>query len=175
MELKKGLENLGFLPSPFDPCVFVLPNEKSGTPEGLVGIHVDDGLCCGSEVFQEKLRQLSEKFPFGSHKRRNFTFTGLKIDQQPDQSIHIHQTQYIKEFITSLFHEIEEVNLMTLSLTLKDKNCEPSLGHCSMPPSIVALISAVASDDCNHESTGHKSLRCWRPIEHCTKQNFMLR
>ena len=97
MELKKGLENLGFIPSPFDPCVFVLPNAKSGTPEGLVGIHVDDGLCCGSEVFQEKLRQLSEKFPFGSHKRRNFTFTGLKIDQQPDQSIHIHQTQYIKD------------------------------------------------------------------------------
>ena len=80
-----------------------------------------------------------------------------------------------KIFITSLFHEIEEVNLMTLSLTLKDKNCEPSLGHCSMPPSIVALISAVASDGCNHESTGHKSLRCWRPIEHYTKQSFMLR
>jgi len=97
MELKKELESLGFIPSPFDPCVFVLPNERSGTPEGLVGIHVDDGLCCGSEVFQEKLRQLSEKFPFGSHKRRNFTFTGLKIDQQPDQSIHIHQTQYIKD------------------------------------------------------------------------------
>ena len=97
MELKKGLEGLGFVSCPFDPCTFILPNVKTGATEGLIGVHVDDGLCCGSAVFHEKLSQLSERFPFGSHKKRNFTFTGLKIDQQPDQSIWINQTQYIND------------------------------------------------------------------------------
>ena len=60
-------------------------------------MHVDDGLCCGSELFQSKLKALAERFPFGSHKKRNFTFTGLRIDQQPDNSIHVNQTQYIKD------------------------------------------------------------------------------
>ena len=77
MELKRGLESLGFTASPFDPCTFVLVNPKTGTTEGVVGVHVDDGLCCGSKLFQEKLMALSKIFPFGSHKKRNFTFTGL--------------------------------------------------------------------------------------------------
>ena len=97
MELKRGLESLGFSASPFDPCTFVLVNPKTGTTEGVIGIHVDDGLCCGSKLFQDKLMALSKMFPFGSHKKRNFTFTGLRIDQQPDHTIHINQTQYVKD------------------------------------------------------------------------------
>ena len=97
MELKRGLESLGFTPSPFDPCAFILENPKSGMTEGMVGVHVDDGLCCGSEFFQRRLQALADMFPFGSHKKRNFTFTGLRIEQQPDNSIHINQTQYIND------------------------------------------------------------------------------
>ena len=97
MELKRGLESLGFTASPFDPCAYVLVHPKTGVTEGVVGVHVDDGLCCGSKFFQEKLTALSEMFPFGSHKKRNFTFTGLRIDQQPDNSIQVNQSQYIKD------------------------------------------------------------------------------
>ena len=97
MELKKGLEELGFIISPFDPCVFVLQNSKNGSTEGLIGIHVDDGLCCGSANFHDKLRKLEQKFPFGSRKSRNFTFTGLKIDQKNDGSIWVNQEQYVKD------------------------------------------------------------------------------
>ena len=96
-ELKKGLESLDFKASPFDPCVFVLTHPKTGKTEGVIGVHVDDGLCCGTEYFQEQLQRLASKFPFGSHRKRNFTFTGLKIDQQPDQTIHVSQEQYIKD------------------------------------------------------------------------------
>ena len=97
MELKKGLEDIGFLASPFDPCTFVLPNQQTGQLEGLIGIHVDDGLCCGSQKFHQKLMLLKEKFPFGSYKKRNFTFTGLKIDQAHDFSITVNQEQYVKD------------------------------------------------------------------------------
>lgn len=96
MELKAGLEQVGFVQSPFDPCAFLLPHPVTNRTEGLVGVHVDDGLCCGSEFFQSKLQELTRRFPFGSHKKRNFTFTGLRIEQQNDDSIRINQTLYIK-------------------------------------------------------------------------------
>eukprot|EP00435_Cladocopium_sp_Y103_P026958 s175_g6.t1 len=96
-ELKAGLEQVGFVSSPFDPCAFLLPNPQTNITEGIIGVHVDDGLCCGSQLFQAKLREVAKRFPFGSHKKRNFTFTGLRIQQQEDHSIQIDQTQYVKD------------------------------------------------------------------------------
>ena len=87
VELKKGLEDLGFTAAPFDPCVFVLKDNEKHHTIGLIGVHVDDGLCCGNQIFMEKLKQLEQRYPFGSHKKRDFTFTGLRISQQADYSI----------------------------------------------------------------------------------------
>ena len=97
MELKKGLEALNFQMSPFDPCTFVLTHPKTNTTEGIIGVHVDDGLCCGSSYFHEQIKLLEKKFPFGSYKKRNFTFTGLRLDQQFDYSIWVSQEQYVKD------------------------------------------------------------------------------
>ena len=100
MELKQALENLGFTQAPFDPCCFVLHSENSNgqpTTEGMIGIHVDDGLCCGSPKFHAKLKQLEQKFPFGSKKETNFVFTGLQISQKDDGAIWVDQTQYVKD------------------------------------------------------------------------------
>ena len=83
MELKKALEELSFTQSPFDPCTFVLLNYETNKLDGVVGVHVDDGLCCGNERFQEKLNALEKRFPFGSRKRRDFVFKGLHI-KEPD-------------------------------------------------------------------------------------------
>lgn len=96
-EMKRGLEGLGFVPCPFDPCAFILKCPKTHAAEGIIGLRVDDGLCCGSPRFQAKLEELSRKFPFGSHRKKNFTFTGLKIEQQDDFSIHVSQSQYVKD------------------------------------------------------------------------------
>ena len=95
-ELQKGLVELGFRQAPFDPCVFTLIDDK-GKTIGLIGVHVDDGLCCGNYVFQQKLQLLSQKFPFGSQKKTDFVFTGLHIEQHADMSISVDQTQYVKE------------------------------------------------------------------------------
>ena len=83
MELKKGLEQA--------------THPVTQKTEGILGIHVDDGLCCGSGCFQTKLQELEKRFPFGSHKKRNFTFTRLRIEQQNDFSIHVNQTQHTKD------------------------------------------------------------------------------
>ena len=97
MELKKALEELNFVQSPFDPCTFVLFNHEENTLEGVIGIHVDDGLCCGNQKFHDKLNLLEKKFPFGSRKHKEFTFTGLRISQKPDFSIQVDQTQYVND------------------------------------------------------------------------------
>ena len=84
VELKKTLGELGFRASPFDACLFHLSDPITHETQGLIGIHVGDGLCCGNMAFQTKLKQLESKFPFGSRKMHNFVFTGLHVSQSAD-------------------------------------------------------------------------------------------
>lgn len=65
-ELKQALESLGFKQSPFDPCMFSLTHPTSGRTEGLLW---------GSAYFQSKLAMLEKRFPFGSRKAKEFTFS----------------------------------------------------------------------------------------------------
>ena len=91
---------LGFEACPFDPCFFVLrtyPTNDQPKLEGVLGIHVDDGIGGGSELFESKIKQLEAKFPFGSHKVSAFTFTGIEVNQNHDHSITLNQSSYVKK------------------------------------------------------------------------------
>ena len=99
--LRDELQKLGFAVCPFDPCLFVLrePQESSkvGQLSGLIGIHVDDGLCGGNEFFYKQLAKLEKIFPFGAQKSREFTFTGINLKQRSDFSIVLSQSDYVKK------------------------------------------------------------------------------
>eukprot|EP00434_Breviolum_minutum_P025492 symbB.v1.2.022525.t1/scaffold1944.1/size145740/2 len=99
-ELKSSLLQLGFIVSPLDPCVFVLPNKQDKTIHGIVGIHVDDGLAAGDDQFRHCINLLESKFSFGSKKESSFQFTGIRIQQKPDSSIELDQTKYIEDIPT---------------------------------------------------------------------------
>ena len=79
--LKDELIHLGFEICPMDPYVFVLRNEQH-QPDGILGVHVDGGICGGNQRFQQKIDELEKKYPFGSKKSSNFTFTGIELSQQ---------------------------------------------------------------------------------------------
>ena len=102
-ELQNALTSLGFIKSPLDPCLFVLPKTSSQNrptePQihGMVGIHVDDGIGAGDSRYHEAIARLEAKFPFGSKKVQRMTFTGLNIVQQPDFSIEIDQEKYVED------------------------------------------------------------------------------
>ena len=68
--LVNELMSLGMEMCPFDPCLFVLRESSDSTCPGqlagVLGIHVDDGICGGNEKFQEVLQKLESKYPFGS-------------------------------------------------------------------------------------------------------------
>ena len=102
-ELQNSLTSLGFIKSPLDPCLFVLPKKSKSQGSdpiqihGMVGIHVDDGIGAGDTKYHEAIAQLENKFPFGSKKNQRMTFTGLNIVQQPDFSIEIDQEKYVED------------------------------------------------------------------------------
>ena len=94
--ITEELQRLGFISSPFDPCMFVLKHPQSGTVEGVLGLHVDDGICGGTPYFTSVLDKLEQKYPFGTKKMKQFTFTGIEMQQLPDHSIHMSQSKYIR-------------------------------------------------------------------------------
>ena len=63
---------------------------------GILGTHVDDGIGGGNEVFEKALAKLHKILPFGQREYRKFKFTGLDIEQLPDNSIRISQGEYIR-------------------------------------------------------------------------------
>ena len=80
---------------PLDPCLFVLAG-KNGYVHGVIRMHVDDGLCGGDDHFLKVLDQLEQPFPFDSKRNRNFTFTGIHIQQDDDFNAHLGQTPYVQ-------------------------------------------------------------------------------
>ena len=76
-------------------CVCPEKPQRSDTIR-LLGIHVDDGIYGGDKFFQEQVSKLESKYPFGSKKSRVFTFTGIDLKQNPDNSIELSQSQYVK-------------------------------------------------------------------------------
>ncbi|CAE7225513.1 RE1 [Symbiodinium sp. CCMP2592] len=93
-ELSKQLLELGFVRHPLEPCVFLL--YTGSVLNGILGVHVDDGVCGGDAVFSQKIQSLQTKLPFGSRKHRNFVFTGIHLEQFPDFSIRASQGEYVK-------------------------------------------------------------------------------
>ena len=79
----EALLRLGFQQAPFDPCLLILRDDDSGKPAGILGLHVDDGLCAGNEKFVKVLDQLEKKYPFGTKRISQFTFTGIEMYQHP--------------------------------------------------------------------------------------------
>ena len=69
---------------------------QNNAPQGIIGVHVDDGLCGGNQRFMSKLKELEKKYPFGSHKVGQFTFTGIDMFQHPNKAITLSQSNYVK-------------------------------------------------------------------------------
>ena len=95
-EFRRQLESLGFEAHPLDNCLFHLRNRTCPEKlDGILGTHVDDGIGGGNSRFEEALKQLQTKLPFGSREFQRFKFTGLDIEQLPDFSVKISQSNYV--------------------------------------------------------------------------------
>ena len=97
-EFSSQLYKLNFVRHPLEPCIFMLESYKAGqrTLHGIIGSHVDDGICGGDRYFYQQLELLKQSLPFGSFKQRKFVFTGIQLEQLPDCSILASQEDYVK-------------------------------------------------------------------------------
>lgn len=118
-ELKETLINLKFKMSPLDPCLFTLAS-ADGKVHGCIGIHVDDGLCCGDSVFDKALADLERKFPFGAKKQGTFVFTGIHIHQEKNGNIHLNQKDYINN-IEAIHIDRDRRKMPEATITDKEK------------------------------------------------------
>ena len=97
-EFRKTLEAEGFEAHPLDACLFVLRNKQDPTKlEGILGTHVDDGIGGGTTTFDKALERIQKHLPFGQREYKKFRFTGLDMEQNPDYSIRVSQSEYLQK------------------------------------------------------------------------------
>ena len=94
--LREELLKLGMEEAPWDPTVFILRDAVSHRPKGVIGMHVDDGLCGGDQDFEILLKKLESKYAFGSDKTGTFTYTGIELSQKGDGSVVMSQSAYVR-------------------------------------------------------------------------------
>ena len=94
--LRNELLRLGLEEAPWDPTVFIMRDASTHRPKGVIGMHVDDGLCGGDTDFERLLKQLESKYAFGSHKTGSFTYTGIELSQKASGAIVMSQAAYVK-------------------------------------------------------------------------------
>ena len=75
----------------------MLREASTGKPEGVIGLHVDDGLRGGNQRFQTVLGELEKKYPFGSKRIQQFVFTGIDMQQHANSSISLSQSKYVRD------------------------------------------------------------------------------
>ena len=94
------LQELGYVQSLADPCIYFLHDEGKGGWDRLVGIvsvATDDLLHGGNEVHQEKMKILNSKYKLGKFQYGAGRFTGKQFTPQPDGSIVVDQKHYVTE------------------------------------------------------------------------------
>ena len=94
-ELCDTLEKLGMQVSIYDESFLFW--RKDGKLSGMIGVHVDDLLNGGNELFKKLVLQpLKEKFTLSMEVEGNFLYTGLEIKQKK-KFIELSQNAYIDE------------------------------------------------------------------------------
>ena len=80
-----------------DPALFFKRNAKNEII-GLMALHVDDFLHCGTEEFvREVPRKLAQIFKMGRTEQKKFRYVGYNIEQQTDGSIIVDQNDFARD------------------------------------------------------------------------------
>ena len=109
--LKTSLIKHGFTSCALDPCAFVL--RKSGQIHGVLGVHVDDVIGGGNEIFDRIMTAVRKEFDFGAWDVGNFRLKGRQISQMPHGEIVFGMEQYK--------HELEQIEVSKADKTMPER------------------------------------------------------
>ena len=90
---------------------FVL--QKSGNIHGVLGVHVDDVIGGGNEIFDRIMTTVRKEFDFGAWDVGNFRFKGRQISQMPNREIVCDMEQYK--------HELEQIDVSKADKTKPER------------------------------------------------------
>ena len=98
--LVSKLEQLGYVQSRMDPCLFKLHHQKQLS--GMVAIEVDDLLTAGDHIHEEKMKKLRSIYQFGKwvelQKTENgASFNGRRLQQEKDFTVKIDMKKFVEE------------------------------------------------------------------------------
>ena len=141
-ELSQTLLKLNFQRSPLVRCLFVLVHPETHEVCGIVGIHVDDGICGGNQFFDQQLACFEAQFPFGSHKVGDFKSTGIHVKQSPHGSISLDQAQHVRDIDPISIPRNRRLQRLQPVNEEEHHACLHSLEACNMPQSTPDLTSA---------------------------------
>ena len=94
------IEELGYVQSLADPCIYFLhdPNVTGWNKLiGIISVATDDMLHGGGEVHQAKMQMLNERYKLGKFQYGSGRFTGKQFTPQEDGSIVVDQNHYVAE------------------------------------------------------------------------------
>ena len=75
--------------------------DKNGKLMGIIGLHVDDFLHCGTKEFEQDVtKKLAEIFLMGKVVSKKFNYVGFDIDQQ-DDAIRVDKSNFAAGLETS--------------------------------------------------------------------------
>jgi hypothetical protein len=140
---RKQLVDAGFTVANWDPCLFLL--KKDGELQGMAGVHVDDTMMAGNDVFYRTMERVSKKVSFGARNSTPFVFCGARYSQGKDMRVTVDLEDYIKE--------IEMIEIGKERARQEDQKLTPqevtqlrgALGSLQWATGIVALHGAYAT------------------------------
>ena len=109
--LKTSLIEHGFTSCAFDPCAFIL--RKSGKIHGVLGVHVDDVIGGGNQIFDRIMTTVRKEFDFGAWDVCNFRLKGRQISKKPNGEIVCDMEQYK--------HELEQIDVSKADKTKPER------------------------------------------------------
>ena len=93
IKVRNILSELGCIQSTMDSALFY-KRDKNGKLMGIIGLHVDDFLHCGTKEFEQDVtKKLAEIFLMGKVVSKKFNYVGFDIDQQ-DDAIRVDQSKF---------------------------------------------------------------------------------
>ena len=116
--VRKALDELGYVESTFDPCLYILPYLAAENPRGsrgcagLVLLDVDDFLQGGNHRHGDLMEKLRLRFKFGKWRdiyENSGEYLGRTVSQARDYEIRISMARYINEKLSPVILPREKV------------------------------------------------------------------
>ena len=120
--ISQTLARLGLEKSWTDPCLWLW--RPQGELRGIISCHVDDFLFTGAKDDKEWnniLKKIQEEYAWGEWESEKFVQCGVLIEEQPDNSYHLSQPNYMdkaKEIPVSASRRREQLSAGTPSTTV---------------------------------------------------------